>query len=101
VGLEPSPQPRLGTVGEDVIVPEDLGSAPEGNVLPPGTEILYVDLYQAGQADEARARADCAALNGAAEAIDFLLFSPPCRLVHPDGAVEDVAPAAPTQAPPT
>jgi len=100
VGLEPSPQPRLGTVGEDVIVPEDLGSAPEGNVLPPGTEILYVDLYQAGQADEARARADCAALNGAAEAIDFLLFSPPCRLVHPDGAVEDVAPAAPTQAPP-
>jgi hypothetical protein len=93
VGLTPSPQPRLGTVGADVILPDELGSGgagQQGPVIPPGTKILYVDLYEE---DEAKARANCAALNKAADSVDFLLFSPPCRLVHPDGKVEDVAPS--------
>lgn len=92
VGLGPPPQPRLGTVGVDVTLPEGLGEAPDGVAIPPGTEILYVDLYGDDEGSGAQARAACAALNQAAVEIDFQLLSPPCRLVHPDGRVEDVAP---------
>lgn len=96
VGLTPPPQPALGTVGRDVALPDDLGGEAAGQggaVIPDGTEILYVDLYGDAASDGDQARAHCAALNRAAVDVEFHLFTPPCRLVHPDGTVEDVAPA--------